>query len=746
MNNKIYYKKIDIIRILACIAILLYHLNILKGGYLAVCTFFVLSGYLSFTTTYKKENFSLKNYYCNKFNKIYIPLIIVVFVTISIVSFLPNISWLNLKKETTSILLGYNNFWQLSTNLDYFARHINSPFIHLWYIAILLQFYLIFPFIYIFIRKIGNKFNKNLPLIVTSILSVIFSIYFYKSSLSSNIMTVYYNTFTRIFSILFGLTTAIIHSHYKPLIPKKFQNKTISSIIFYLYILILLPMFIFIVPNSTYFAVSMILVSLISCRLIDYGTIIIKNNPSISNKIINSLSKKSYGIYLLQYPIIFIFQSFNINNNYSNILIIILTVLLSYLLHYILEFNKQKKINKTFQYILLIITIIISLHGAYKYIISESHTKEMKELEAQLELNKQMMISKQEEYKNTNAKEEKEWLETLTNIENQEKKFKDYIINLPVIGLGDSVMLGAVKNLYSKFPNGYFDAAISRTCYVVNDILIKLKNKNMLKEPIVLNFGANGDCSETCKIKIMETTKDKKVFWINTTNYENVNKKLNNFATKYPNLYIIDWKAISKEHKEYFYADKIHLTPTGRTSYTEVIYNAIYDVYYKEYQQKKEELLNNHENLLKEKITFYGNNILLNAFDYIEKEFPKANFIIKSEFDYQTLKTKIEKEIEEETLNHKIVFAFDKQLNLNIDEYQELIELCKKHKIYILTMDEKTAKKINNLNKENVEVINFHEIINFNKEYLMPDQIHLTDSGNIALNNTLIKILKKSQE
>ena len=36
---KKYYKNIDIIRLLACIAVLLYHLNILKGGYLAVCTF-----------------------------------------------------------------------------------------------------------------------------------------------------------------------------------------------------------------------------------------------------------------------------------------------------------------------------------------------------------------------------------------------------------------------------------------------------------------------------------------------------------------------------------------------------------------------------------------------------------------------------------------------------------------------------------------------------------------------------------
>ena len=53
---KKYYKRLDIIRLISCIAILLFHMNILKGGFLAVCTFFVLSGYLSCVSAFKKEN------------------------------------------------------------------------------------------------------------------------------------------------------------------------------------------------------------------------------------------------------------------------------------------------------------------------------------------------------------------------------------------------------------------------------------------------------------------------------------------------------------------------------------------------------------------------------------------------------------------------------------------------------------------------------------------------------------------
>ena len=110
--KKVYYNKLDIIRIFSCIAVLLYHLGLLEGGYLAVCTFFVLTGYLSIISASKKEKFSIKDYYISRIKKIYIPLLIVVFITIAIITLIPSISYINMKPETASVLLGYNNYWQ----------------------------------------------------------------------------------------------------------------------------------------------------------------------------------------------------------------------------------------------------------------------------------------------------------------------------------------------------------------------------------------------------------------------------------------------------------------------------------------------------------------------------------------------------------------------------------------------------------------------------------------------------------
>ena len=70
----------------------------------------------------------------------------------------------------------------------------------------------------------------------------------------------------------------------------------------------------------------MILVTLISTRIIDYGTLNTSDNLSVFDKIIKSLSSISYEVYLVQYPVIFLFQYAGINNNLK----ILLTIYISF--------------------------------------------------------------------------------------------------------------------------------------------------------------------------------------------------------------------------------------------------------------------------------------------------------------------------------------------------------------------------------------------------------------------------------
>lgn len=731
-SSKSYIKYLDIIRIVSLIGILLYHFNIIKGGFLFVCTFFVLSGYLSCISALKKEKFLLIDYYKSRFIKIYLPLLIVVFLTIIFVSFNSDILWLNLKPESTSVIAGYNNFWQLSANLDYFARHVDSPFMHFWYIAILLQFELIFPLIFIIFKKLGEKIHKIVPCIILFLLSLASVLYFYKLSISENIMFSYYNSFARAFSLLLGVLLGFIHHYYKPLIFNKIRNTILLKVNMYIYLLLLCALSFIIGFDSNYYNLVMIFFTLVSLRMIDYSALITSENE---NKILKYISKLSYWIYLLQYPLIYLFQNIIMNNNLKYLIITLIILVLSMLFTFIFEHNGKFKILKG---ILLSMVLSISLYGVYLFIIAEDHTAEMKELEEALNRSEQQMEERKKEYEAQVKEEKEQWTAILEDFDNGEEKIKDLVSNLSVVGLGDSVMLGAVNNLYSTFKKGYFDAGISRTCYVADDILNKLKKKNALGDVIVFNYGANGDCSLSHKKKLLDIIGDRKLFWLTVTNDKSVhfNSKIKQFASEYNNIYIIDWENISKGHSEYFYSDGIHLTPKGRKAFASAIYEAIYNVYLVEYNARKEEIMNQYNEEMNSKITFFGNGVLINIYDYLKDDFDKSNFITDKSNNYDSIKEALNKEIEEENLNKKVVFIFDKNIKISNEEYNELIDMCSNHEIFVINF----KKSINF--ETNINVINFYEEIDKNPNYLMPDKVHLSKEGNEALKELLVSLLK----
>jgi len=740
-NNK-HFKYIDILRIFSCIMIFLYHLNILKGGFLAVSIFFVISGYLSTIKLFKKEKISFKEFYLNKLFRLYLPMLIVVFVSIGVIKLFLDVNWFNLKPEVTSIMLGYNNFWQIITNMDYFRSGLESPFIHLWYMAILIQFDLVFPFIFLLLKKIGDKINRIIPVTITLVISLLGGAYFYYSGVNNGILFTYYNTFTRIFALFSGVTLGFIHHYYGNLVPSKIKDSNLKKYIFYAYLVILLLLCIFISPGSKYIYLSMIITTLLGVRITEYATLMINNwaNATKLDNVISYISSISYEIYLIEYVIIYLFEHIDWNRYLELFLIIIITILLSILLHFMTT-NKDKK-KHNMKCLLSFMCLWILLYGIYEFIIAKDYTNDINDLKRQLEENEILIKDSKDNYA-LKLKEDKEtWEKELASIEEDESKLEEIVTNLPVVGIGDSVLLGAVNNLYNRFPNGYFDGKVSRTAWGINDILLTLKNNNVLGNPIVFNLGTNGDCSLECKEEILRTCEDRDIFWINTVNLTDVNVRLNNLASSHSNLHIIDWYSISRGHNEYFTYDGIHLTNEGRKVYTDTIYNAIYNIYKEKYIEKKNNMINKHDEEIKSKISFYGNDLLLNAFNNIKTNFTNANYITNKDFNYNSLKKEIKKEIKDNTLNHNVVFLFDNSFNISKKEYNNLIKLCDGHNIYIISTD----KKLSNIkfDYENVRYINvYSEIKDLN--YLTPDNIHLNKEGNEYLGNLLNEVINNNK-
>ena len=724
--KKNYNLNIALIRVLFCIAVLLYHLNLLKGGYLAVCSFFVLTGY--FTTITLQNNESIGKHYLKRLKKIYLPLIIVVFITLSIIT-LNKINAFNLKPEITSIILGYNNYWQLSANADYFAKHVNSPFIHLWYIAILLQLELVFPIIIKSLKKIGDRVVKIFPIIIISLLFIITTIYFYYCSNNKDIMFTYYDTFTRVFSYILGILIGLIHIYYKKIIIP-IKKIGVSVFIFILYIISLIISFIFIDASNKYFALAMILVTIITGRLIEYSMFLFMRKKTIKSRIIKLISDISYEIYLVQLPIIYFMTFIKINKILSISITILSTIIISYLIHKAVEIYKKDKLIIV-RIIIQLPILVLTIYGIYNYIIMQDYTKEINHLKDTLSNNEEIMKKKQQEYLEKQKEEEQNLEDYIKSLELNEEELREKVKNLKIVGIGDSILLDAIDTLYKEFPNGYFDGKISRTTCAGADTLSEIKNKGITWDVIVLSLGTNGYPSDKCKNAVMElVSEDTQVFWLNATHadYDTNNSELEKYAKNHSNIHILDWESVIKEHPEYLYNDYIHLRPQGFKPYAEFIENGIYNYYLENYNKEKEKLLNEYINKQPEKINFYGNDLLINSYDLLIKDFEFAKFEADNNLTYNKLKELLQKE---EKLPNKIVLVFDDQSKITLDNYKELINTFNKT-FYIVTT------KPLNLESEFAKIIE----INLEEEDYLSDKVHLSKQGNQKLENKIKEALE----
>ena len=146
-----YRPDIDGLRALAVTLVLIFHVNAsaLRGGFVGVDVFFVISGYLIFAITRREladRTFSLVQFYGRRIRRLF-PALMLMLVTVLAVG------WFILSAEEYALLGGHvaagvlyvSNFayWREAGYFD--AASELKPLLHLWSLAIEEQFYLVWP-------------------------------------------------------------------------------------------------------------------------------------------------------------------------------------------------------------------------------------------------------------------------------------------------------------------------------------------------------------------------------------------------------------------------------------------------------------------------------------------------------------------------------------------------------------------------------------------------------------------------
>ena len=261
---------------------------------------------------------------------------------------------------------------------------------------------------------------------------------------------------------------------------------------------------------------------------------------------------------------------------------------------------------------------------AAKEAAEKAKSEEEQRIEELMQHNAELLAEYQRTLTEKQAQENEAWKNTLKEFENAPERIKKEVSALPLIGLGDSVMLGSQKKLEEHFPNAYIYAVKGYTCYAAPAKIKELAKNNKLGDPVILNYGANGDAPERVKKNIMELLGERKVYWITNTNSHmlHINNRIKNLAKSYSNLKVLDWEELSRKHREYFFKDEIHLTEDGCRAFADMVFNTIYQEYLDEWIPQRDAQIESHDTALVQKLVIFGDEMLVNAFPQIKEMFP----------------------------------------------------------------------------------------------------------------------------
>ncbi|MDN0095773.1 acyltransferase family protein [Yersinia rohdei] len=334
-----YRAELDGLRAVAVISVLLYHVKfslfgyeVFKGGFLGVDIFFVLSGYLITTIIFTQMNagvFSLKDFFIRRIKRI-LPAMVAVLLVSSIFAFyflLPDSLVIYVKTLLASLFFVSNLYFfgedtYVSDSSEY------KPLLHTWSLSVEWQFYLIFPFLCLWLFKRFK--NKKL--------TIIFSL-FLLSLVLSNILAyrqpnfAFYMLPSRMWELMAGSIVAII------ILENKLNIGKIYYKVFPVVGLVLITLSIlFINDGMLHPSVITLIPVLGTCLIILFSRD--KNLASnfLSLKPMIFIGAISYSIYLWHQPL-FVFYRIKIGeiSMSTSILLILLSIVISVLSFYLIE-------------------------------------------------------------------------------------------------------------------------------------------------------------------------------------------------------------------------------------------------------------------------------------------------------------------------------------------------------------------------------------------------------------------------
>lgn len=554
-------KGLDYLRVYGISIILIYHIfkEILPAGFLGVNIMFVLSGFLvSFhllDEVYRYERIDLIAYYKKRFTRIFPGVLFMIFV-VSLMAFA-------IKKDFTvsyfdqfiASLSFTSNYYEILSGGSYESQFVKHLFLHTWFLAIEVHFYLLWPILTNFIYK-TSKGSKNVKktfsnrFFLTSLILYILSLGLTigMTALDKNRSFVYFSDFTRLSSFFMG---AFVACFVKRFGYRKIPYKEAS-----------LGAGLIILIMSFALSYDMKITYILGFFLTDLLTIIailaaVSNEDIEEVRPVKKIAPYTYSIYLLHWPVFVIMES-AFDKPTALLMTIIVTGILVMINYHIFEpvFKGEPIDLKIFKIdpsarariITLVSVVVISFVSA----IGLSYGSD-----DMVSLEKQIWISSVKQDLSQINKDKEELDKQIYEEENPDEILKDKEVTTTI--LGDSVLLGNREYIEEKIPRTSVDAEGSRLLEMAPDIIEEYKEEARLGEIVVLSLGTNAVENPESSLEKVVKALPKKSKLVLVSCYDDryehphrVSLAMKKLADKYKFITYMPWEEEAMKHPEYY--------------------------------------------------------------------------------------------------------------------------------------------------------------------------------------------------
>lgn len=588
---------------LALIAIVLYHCmqQRLPGGFYGVDVFFTVSGFLIAVSLIrslaKTGSLNLVRYIPKRAVRLYPALFLLIPVIVSVGWLFDHDVLVSIRDQVITVLLGCYNWYAIAGGQSYFDQMNPQVFRHLWFIGVLMQFYVIVPFIVWLMWKLRQtKLPSLIPLGLAAFSSIAMWVMYVPKGDPTR---VYFGTDTHSMGLMLGVAlawwvtapqlgharqravpmprtisssaSAAAHRALLPRIPVEHRIwNAAAPVLAFLSLIALVTMAVIGKQDAFAFRGGIILSSLLSVLLIA-GTISDDSwmQSLMVFKPLASLGKYSYGIYLWHWPLWILSSAlapkiFKAVGPWPLIMTALLTaiaVMISWLMvekpaatHSVISVVvplRTNKKNHVARVIAVDVILVLSLAGCVQGI---AHAPAKTAMQIQLE----QQAAQLERMQKT------EHVLLRHAMPAPPKPKHEMPTGDQITAIGDSVMLASSQGLSEVFPGIQTDASVSRSIMVAPELIGNDLSAGSLRQWVLIGLGTNSAITPDQLDQIRNMIGPDRVLvlvnahgdrtWIPPTN-----QVLADYAAAHPdNVVLVDWDATANANAQVLGSDGIH--------------------------------------------------------------------------------------------------------------------------------------------------------------------------------------------